>query len=48
MTGEYRDCNWRNRGSITAAAIKRGIIECGGFMNWTWTDSHHSKFKCEG
>ena len=45
-TGEYRDCNWRNRGNMTADAIKRGIKECGGYMNWVWTDEHHSKYRC--
>ena len=46
MTGEYRDCNWRNRGSNTAAAVERGIRECGGLMNWTWTDEHHTEYIC--
>ena len=45
-TGEYRDCNWRNRGNLTAEAVKRGTIECGGFMNWEWIDEHHSKYRC--
>ena len=44
--GEYRDCNWRNRGNMTADAIKRGTKECGGYMNWVWTDEHHSKYRC--
>ena len=21
-------------------------IEYGGFMNWVWTDEHHSKYRC--
>ncbi|SVE63143.1 uncharacterized protein METZ01_LOCUS515997, partial [marine metagenome] len=45
-TGEYRDCNWRDRGNMTADAIKRGTKECGGYMNWVWTDEHHSKYRC--
>ena len=20
--------------------------ECGGYMNWTWTDRHDSEYKC--
>ena len=45
-TGEYRDCGWKNRGSNTAAAVERGTIECGGFMNWTWIDEHHTEYIC--
>ena len=45
-TGEYRDCHWRDRGNRTADAVKRGTIECGGYMNWVWTDEHHSKYRC--
>ena len=44
--GEYRECGWRDRGSRTADAIERGIKECGGYMNWTWTDEHHTKYRC--
>ena len=44
--GEYRDCGWRERGNRTAEAIERGIKECGGYMNWVWTDEHHSKYRC--
>ena len=45
---DYRDCNWRDRGRRTAEAVKRGTKECGGFMNWVWTDEHHSKYRCKG
>ena len=45
--GKWRDCLWKERGSITAAAVKRGIIECGEIMNWVWLDRHHSEYKCK-
>ena len=48
MSGKWRDCLWKKRGSITAAAVARGIIECGEIMNWVWLDRHHSKYKCKG
>ena len=44
--GRYRECNWATRGNRTAEAIKRGIEECGGYMNWKWTDEHHSEYVC--
>jgi hypothetical protein len=22
------------------------IKECGGFLNWTWNDEHHSEYRC--
>ena len=44
--GRWRDCGWRERGNRTADAIERGIKECGGYMNWIWTDEHHSKYRC--
>ena len=44
--GEERDCDWKERGKRTAAAVKRGIRECGGLMNWTWTDEHHTEYIC--
>ena len=44
--GEWRDCGWRERGSRTAEAIERGIKECGGYMNWVWTDEYSSKYRC--
>ena len=44
----YRACDWRERGNRTAAAVKRGIKECGGMMKWEWTDVHHSEFICKG
>ena len=46
--GKERDCDWKERGKRTAAAVKRGIIECGGMMKWEWTDVHHSEFICKG
>ena len=44
--GRYRECDWATRGNRTAEAIERGIKECGGYMNWVWTDEHHSKYRC--
>ena len=44
----YRSCNWRGRGARTAAAVKRGTEECGGFMNWTWTDRYRTEYICKG
>jgi len=46
--GDYRECDWATRGNRTAEAIERGIEECGGYMNWTWTDEHHSEYVCSG
>ena len=46
--GKERDCDWKERGKRTAAAVKRGIRECGGMMKWEWTDVHHSEFICKG
>ena len=46
--GEYRECNWATRGDRTAEATKRAEKECGGYMNWTWTDEHHSEYVCSG
>ena len=46
--GHERDCDWKDRGRKTAAAVKRGTKECGGFMNWEWTDVHHSEYICKG
>ena len=46
--GEERDCDWKERGKRTAAAVERGIRECGGMMKWEWTDVHHSEFICKG
>ena len=42
----FRDCDWKDRGRRTAEAVKRGIKECGGFMNWEWIDELHSKYRC--
>ena len=44
--GDYRECDWATRGNRTAEAIERGIKECGGYMNWTWTDRDHSEYVC--
>ena len=44
--GDYRECDWATRGNRTAEAIERGIEECGGYMNWKWTDEHHSEYVC--
>ena len=44
--GRYRECDWETRGNRTAEAIERGIEECGGYMNWKWTDEHHSEYVC--
>ena len=46
--GRERACDWKKRGDRTAAAVKRGIKECGGMMKWEWTDIHHSEFICKG
>ena len=46
--GHERACDWKDRGRKTAAAVKRGTKECGGFMNWEWTDVHHSEYICKG
>jgi len=46
--GHERACDWKERGKRTAAAVERGIKECGGIMKWEWTDVHHSEFICKG
>ena len=32
------------RETRTEEAIKRATIECGGYMNWVWTDEYSTKY----
>jgi hypothetical protein len=44
----YRSCDWRERGNRTAAAVKRGTKECGGYRNVKWTNKHLTEYVCKG
>ena len=46
--GHERACDWKDRGRKTAAAVKRGTKECGGYRNVKWTNKDLTEYRCKG
>ena len=46
--GKERACDWKDRGRKTAAAVKRGTKECGGYRNVKWTNKDLTEYRCKG
>ena len=43
-----RACDWKERGNRTAAAAKKGTMECGGYRNVKWTNRDLTEYVCKG